>query len=473
MATSPISTCPDEILHEILVQVKRISDSDQDIIQPELYHHQTLYQNDIFSCSLVNRRWNEQATSILYRHIVVNSDYVNFASRFNASKYGSFVRSVTITDDHIDDKLAEALDLDFNDQFPEPELVELLPQLTSLLSFSFKIIAPYPPQESDRHDQLWLMDLIEALPSSVTNLEIDTDGTDDLPAYMDWKDRPHLCDVIREVLPRMQHVRLRIGGACERLFVESYDPNELEDMQIMHLPNLRTLVINTSKARVDGQCCPCVRLKADRDSPLGPEFRWENAISVLEKVVSTPSALSKRAQIFIFETDMHRGHRGAGEKAFSHESHPRNDKIRKQTWAIPYRPNQHRFSVIQYLQRNRESVDVFPLPSSQELVSDFRNIQAFNAFVTVDESLHILRLPSGQQVMSSYLNIEAIAEGLLWRGVVGGARIPAVLLENERLVGPSFARGCVEVPMPIAIEAREGEIHLGWCHLTQFMVSGA
>ncbi|KAH7072423.1 hypothetical protein FB567DRAFT_564314 [Paraphoma chrysanthemicola] len=43
----------------------------------------------------------------------------------------------------------------------------------------------------------------------------------------------------------------------------------------------------------------------------------------------------------------------------------------------------------------------------------------------------------------------AIAEGKLWRDTTDGARLPAEILEDERLGRPSFATGCVERPMEV------------------------
>lgn len=56
----------------------------------------------------------------------------------------------------------------------------------------------------------------------------------------------------------------------------------------------------------------------------------------------------------------------------------------------------------------------------------------------------LVRLPDNSEVISIPTNIEAIAEGQIWREVVGGARLPAAVLADERAVKASFAVGCVE-----------------------------
>ena len=49
--------------------------------------------------------------------------------------------------------------------------------------------------------------------------------------------------------------------------------------------------------------------------------------------------------------------------------------------------------------------------------------------------------------MSTLHNIEALAEGQLWRDVVGRGRLPASVIEAEAEGKTSYAIGCVEEPL--------------------------
>jgi hypothetical protein len=61
------------------------------------------------------------------------------------------------------------------------------------------------------------------------------------------------------------------------------------------------------------------------------------------------------------------------------------------------------------------------------------------------------RLPNGDEFMSGSTNIKAFAESQLGRDAIGSVTLPAEILENERLGRPSFATGCVELPLAFKI----------------------
>jgi len=137
-------------------------------------------------------------------------------------------------------------------------LAKALPTMKRLASFSFCV----QQNDSEQSKNTWLQHgvlkaLIENLPESCTGLEIDTARL----RQEDYK-KVHLCDTIREVLPRMKHVRLSLGQLCESMFVS--DPSNFtkqtfndhapiqyictamtyEPVVCVHAPLLETLVIN-------------------------------------------------------------------------------------------------------------------------------------------------------------------------------------------------------------------------------------
>lgn len=70
--------------------------------------------------------------------------------------------------------------------------------------------------------------LLAALPLSCVNLELDTRGREDdracgfYPVY----GSTHLCPTIRDLLPRLRHLRLRLGTLCSHLFLAPHDDGD-------------------------------------------------------------------------------------------------------------------------------------------------------------------------------------------------------------------------------------------------------
>ncbi|KAI9704110.1 MAG: hypothetical protein M1836_006971 [Candelina mexicana] len=104
-----------------------------------------------------------------------------------------------------------------------------------------------PPSGTRKHG-FWIhlrcLDaILEALPKSVSNLEVDLglldEARDDGPA--------HICPTLRRLLPQLAHLRLRLGTVCAALF----DNGE----EALTALQLETLVMNTSTSVQD--CCKC------------------------------------------------------------------------------------------------------------------------------------------------------------------------------------------------------------------------
>jgi hypothetical protein len=69
-------------LVEIIVQINRISRSN----------------HDLMSCLLVNRHWSASTAPIIYGNIaLMNSSLGSIAEQMNSAKYGSYIRSLTIS----------------------------------------------------------------------------------------------------------------------------------------------------------------------------------------------------------------------------------------------------------------------------------------------------------------------------------------------------------------------------------------
>jgi hypothetical protein len=347
-----------DVLVEILTRLKQISDT----------------THDLTSCLLVNRRWREATTPLLYGNVALtHHNTIRFCEHLDVRKYAAYIHSTSIS-------LQPHEDLEQVSQ-----LVPLLPHLFNLRSFSFWLGKGY----CDVVPQSTLVQLVEALPQSCANLELDTLGYDARAEI----DATHLCDSLREVLPRMQHVRLRVRS-CEMLFT---DPSTRD--QTIRLPHLKSFIYTC--ARPSGTPLPTCR--CPNLSPITyrhHDLLWTTVTSNLQRLVATPNAVPTNAQVYAFTTT----DRNDNDLSLW-QAHIRADMRTQTSLALPH-----------------------------------RNVW-MEAMI---RGSCVLRLQDGTEVMSVPANIEAVAEGRLWLEVRGGARLPAAVLADARAGKASFAVGCEE-----------------------------
>lgn len=204
MATSLHLQLPNDIVIEILTQLKRVSDTTQDLT----------------SCARVNKAWHDATAPLLYGNIALDvANTARFCNDLVREKHAADVRSISLS---VEPYYARQ---------SVTQLASLLPQLTNLRSFSFRLAEPLTV-EIPHH---YLVQLVEALPPSCTDLELDTHGKDE--RYEDCT--THLCTSLRSILPRLRHVRLRLR-TCEALFA---DPSTLV------LTKLKTLIYSCVSGR--------------------------------------------------------------------------------------------------------------------------------------------------------------------------------------------------------------------------------
>jgi hypothetical protein len=373
MATSSSSNLPHDILVAILTQLKEISETNQYLT----------------SCCLVNYHWYEAATPILYGNIALKEDnLVRFCGHLEASKYGAYVHSLTIS-------LSPGEDLD-----TIAELVPLISQFKKFRSFSIRINTKWL---SSRYDMFIvshtvLVRLVDALPSSCTNLELDTFGFD----ARKEGEQVHLCDSLRKILPRMEHVRLRLR-TCEALFADPSIPDSF-----IRLPNIKTFIYNCYRQPAPGRPwgMPLPTCRCTDNSPIthsDSDLLWYTVTANIEKLVSATDAVPEDAKIYVFMTT------------------DRNDNDRS-LWQA-------------HIRADMQSQSNIALPSRTFW------------FHTMTNQPSIVRLLDGSELVTFPSIIEAVAEGQLWRNVVGGARLPSAVLADRRADRASFAVGCVEMEL--------------------------
>lgn len=363
MAPSTFLNLPHDILVGIVKQLKLIGENGQDLI----------------SCSLVNHDWYEAAMPIIYGNIALKQDNLNrFCEQFEASKFCAYVHSLTLSFEP------------YEELEPTTQLVPLFCQFSNLRCFSFWI---GKGKGSSRYlskiSQMFLVRLIDALPISCTSLELDAFGSD----AREEGEQPHLCDSLRKILPRMQHVRLRLR-TCEALFAAPSMPGSL-----IRLPNIKTFIYNC--CRPPGRPLPTCRCTtANPITHEHTDLLWPIVSTSLKEIVSRPNAVPKDAKIYAFMTT------------------PGDDNDQS-VWQA-------------YIQADMQSRSSIALP--------YRAVWK----VAMTNVSWVIRLPDDLDFIGSPASIEAIAEGNLWHELVGGARLPAAVLSDERAGRPSFAVGRVE-----------------------------
>lgn len=236
-------------------------DSIPDDVLLIIFHwaYNCLRSRDFLNCFTVCRRWCDLAVPILYHDVVLHNRNISSFTAAISSSNASYVRSLTISIDaeppappinHIDSAIyagvaeSESLKESAVTQRLWHQLSQLGPTLarmTVLTTFSLRVVSvgafgfwlPRP----------LLAALVRQLSRTCVNLEIDTQGFDCR--------RPgvgHLCQEIQAVLPRLQHLRLRLAVMCCRIFGDGFTAHGTIEDELkftpITAPVLRTVVIN-------------------------------------------------------------------------------------------------------------------------------------------------------------------------------------------------------------------------------------
>ena len=261
-----ISALPEELLYDILQCVRDSSST-----------------NPLVHCLLVNRLFNRISTPLFYQSIFLHNSTLK-SSVLSLKAHKDQIHSLKIRIkpcevetytppgqpdhvrvlgesredlEHYGSKATRAL-FEVLDAFS----METLPYLKNLSTFSMTVEAPAkstfslviePPLEVlAAVPGFWIHSgvanmVLESLASSVENIELDL-GEYQFPGnHVDEHDR---CALLRERLPRLRNLRLRLGSLCPALFYEgdeddSYYGDDSDDAQTpVTAPHLETLVMN-------------------------------------------------------------------------------------------------------------------------------------------------------------------------------------------------------------------------------------
>ncbi|OAL43204.1 hypothetical protein IQ07DRAFT_685784 [Pyrenochaeta sp. DS3sAY3a] len=426
---------PDDVLIAIAAQLKRNASAAQDLL----------------AFIKVSARWHALGIPLLYGNISISTRRIEpFAHGFVSSKYAKLVRSLSLCIGSEDSMLDEDpfRPTDLTDPWNEAEsnesshigidrwiarqnglwmeegvregvtyetvdarlpfalFIPILPRLHNLVSFSLVIEGAV---EWYMLRRTTITGLVNALPPSCINLELDTNGYD----YMD-DESIHVCETIRRILPRMRNVRLRLGAMCSALFGSGQSPVPIDahkgsssgSADWVTLKNIESLVVSCGTILGGELLLRCGY--EDHANIIGSDS-WCDITSSLNDLITKDAVGSRNTQILVMSPSW--GH----ESTFTFETNLRTDMVNRETWAVP-------------LIHKVEVRDSFP-------------------------DYNLVRAPDGsEQVIKNYDQINDISEGHIWRSTACGARLPAYIVNAEKKGLASFATGCVERLAPNLME---------------------
>lgn len=208
---APVDELPEEILRDIL----------QHVLNESRY-------SAFVACLVCCRRWHHCGLPMLCSEIVLTDSSIDaFLTGFPLSRCG-LIRSL------------EVLSLGLKGL--NSRLCKLAAKMTNMIAlstFSLKVNRNAFRSKAGRlYLNRSLAEVLKNLPKSCVDLEIDTNGYDNQPANGD-----HLCNLLRQVLPRLHHFRVRLANLCPAIF--GYHPADDPFTWIyVTAPSLQTLVIN-------------------------------------------------------------------------------------------------------------------------------------------------------------------------------------------------------------------------------------
>lgn len=342
---------PVEVLHTILEYAK--------IPWP------TGSRTHFFSCLLCCRLWYDISLPLMYKGIYLRvGDLHRFLTKFSPRKL-AMVKFLTIS------ATVSRNEITWYGRFFLGGLLRkistLLPKMINLSTLSFTYNDSMP-----EHPRLIFMcrsaitELVKNLPTSCVNLEIDTHGLDKYDTT-----ETHLCDALRDVLPRLQHLRLRLANLCPGIFAPGFNLDGTTSHQSIIVPVvapfLKTLVINCYASRSLTEAC-------------GTEPSRDAHIPLLRRLCEFASRGSFPAIERLWLVYKSR----LGFAAPGYLYYKRCDIIQNQAWCIPFVEG-----------------------------NCYRNTRCF------------MRTPEGQEAYAFEKRLEPLVEEQTWRSTLDVLRVPS------------------------------------------------
>ncbi|KAI2463752.1 hypothetical protein F4781DRAFT_415532 [Annulohypoxylon bovei var. microspora] len=352
--------------------------------------------SNLLTCLSVCKQWHEIAVPILCRHIVLSSGNVElFAARFNLT-YAAYVRSLTLrltqpplSSYDLSSIIAANAELERRLLRLEP----LLESLDKLLSFSLYVPIVIPERCRFKISARSIIGLINSLPRSCVNIEIDAGGYD--RNIIASGEEAHICENLRLVLPRMNHVRIHLSLVCPTLVGILAAPYkyDLDSFIPAKLPHLRSFLINCTESRgSDGICLPAKT--AEAQSYRVRIHPWPAMTSALQKFVDAPDCCPTSATVRIHTSTM----------------------------------------------EDMTDIGIYDTMVVSDISSHSTHAFPILKVSSTAQLGWLTRFEDSEGILTTTRGLVAIAEGQLWKTLIGGARLPSTIAKSE-------AQGIMELPM--------------------------
>ena len=403
---SQINELPQEVLLIILKQVRYTSSP-----------------FSFVSCLLSCRRWYDLGLPLLRSVILLrNSNLESFVTRFSHANC-VFIKSLTVKinpecpKSDSAGKYVEIKEIINRHGSSESKalwrrlhiLATMISKMSTLLIFSFIVV-----RGNQYFHGFWIptsiiASMIENLPKSCVNLEIDTAGQEaSRPAPV------HICDKIRDVLPRLRHLRVRLYRLCPAMFCANVNGEGVIEghSTASSAPSLQTLIINCGMhnhtnpwgytARI---CGDLGEIRSDADRYVRSEARRSLVIALKDLFLRGNYPAIERLWLLNLQS--------VDYASSWYEAYNRRDIILGKTWVMP-------------------CIFVSPQVPVRGSRTDY----------------YLTRTPEGHDVLSSLWGVDNLAEAQTWEETFSGCRMPAALIATDH-----FQReDCWAKPLPIESE---------------------
>jgi len=402
MTLSAPGNLPDDLIIAIAISLKHVGYGTADLL------------NFILVCT----RWRELGLPIFYSNITLaNTTLLKFVNSFDRSSQNRsrYVRSLTVRlEPNVNTSYqtffgttSPPAEMMVSDLFPPPVLIpqdfkpEMLAQLTPTLRYFTNVasvsLTVTPPIHSILRSVL--IELLQCLPETCVNLELDTQGED----HRNEDEEAHICPVIRMMLPRMHSLRIRVGAMCSAMFSTH---SSKTDFVATQTPHLRSLLVHCGSGAQIQRCGAMDYTTSAKHPSSQNALAYPSILEGLTHLVAQQD-LPDSAIIRVVVGSLSDPRQGICLTNFT------VDVRNKTTWAIPH---MH--------------------------------------FAFDQKTVFLTRLPDDSEQVLPSADLGPIAEGYVWTDSACGARLPTQELEKERRGLPTFATGCVEVK-PAKITAKE------------------
>ncbi|KAI1426966.1 hypothetical protein F5Y12DRAFT_223374 [Xylaria sp. FL1777] len=357
----------------------------------------------LLSCMLCCKKWRPFASSVLYEHVVLDSQRL---AKFVNNHADCEVKSLTVRMDAVGVNPydpTEAFETTIARIASLRKLGSLIKEMKPA-TVSISVDIPFPATATPE-----IASIIDGLSASCTSLEINVRHSGSFMAHpakvaaLSTR-RVHLCDSIHAVLPRLQHLRLRLPVLCPAIFADpdSQDPHR----QAIRTPLLKTCLINLSLRP------PTYPNQGSWATMCSDDCTGIPHIGQAERV---PSALPPMEQVL---------------RDFAHVNRSNLERL----WIMDAEPldREHPNAYAGWIRRDFLSDASYPIP--------IWNVGVFNRGARAARVPSLTSPGETQDWLGSSEQVEAVSEGGTWGETSTGARLPTQNLQKYRPGGTVMTR---------------------------------